>query len=81
MGPLVRNGGRRPGDAATISEYANVGRKPCIAAGPMLHRRIEPKDIILVKRRRSIPLDPTINPLEYEEKNNTHTVGWSKVGL
>ena len=27
MGPLVRNGGGRPGDAAIISDYMNVGQK------------------------------------------------------
>ena len=48
MGPLVRNGGGRPGDAATISDYANVGQKRFIAADPMLHRRPDPKDVLLV---------------------------------
>ena len=48
MGPLVRNGGGRPGDAAEILDDANVGQKRLIVATPMLHRRPDPKDVLLV---------------------------------
>ena len=48
MGPLVRNGGGRPGDAARISDCASVGQKRFIAADLMLHRRPYPKGVLLV---------------------------------
>ena len=48
MGPFVGNGGGRPGDAATTSDYASVGQEQFIAADLMLHRRLDPKDVLLI---------------------------------